>query len=545
MLDERQKEALTMALDYAKKLTTFPLSSKRQHLPVPTAPLVIVHGGAGSGKSRLISSIYNMVTDTLKKPGDNPDCPYILLTSFTGAASSNINGQTLHTTFSFKFGTTYMSMPERQRCEKRALFQNVKFLIIDEISMISADMLYNVDLRLREITGRLDTLFGGVSVWLFGDLYQLKPPKARYVFEEPSNKEHAVAHKLRDLWKMFTVINLEKNHCQGEDKIYGDLLNRVRTASHTEEDVELLRRRVCQLNRVGEEERTEKELNSSEKKSSTVEGAEEETIIDENENLDKPDEEENSTEEQSKEKSNFTENSTSRLDKDDEKEKTTSRKRKSQEVAKKDSRLDKNALHIYGTNYKVNARNKAKLEEMPGKEFTMEAKSWSRTVKTFKTNKAGCVSNTPFLKTLKLKIGCDVVLVHNLDTLDGLTNGCRGKLVDVEISGGKVHRLVVEFDNPDHGRLARMRNPCKKHPKGTYIDRINWTYMLGGATAQVCQFPLKGAAAMTGHKIQVSIEMITLVISSNSTFLYSLDVLTFNNFRARPLPSQPSWWWTP
>ena len=267
----------------------------------------------------------------------------------------------------------------------------------------------------------------------------------------------------------------------------------------------MLRRRVCQLNRVEEEERTEKELNSSEKKSSTVEGAEEETIIDESENLDKPDEEENSTEERSQEKSNFTENSTSRLDKDDEKEKTTSRKRKSQKVAEKDSRLDKNALHIYGTNYKVNARNKAKLEEMPGKEFTMEAKSWSRTVKTFKTNKAGCVSNTPFLKTLKLKIGCDVVLVHNLDTLDGLTNGCRGKLVDVEISGGKVHRLVVEFDNPDHGRLARMRNPCKKHPKGTYIDRINWTYMLGGATAQVCQFPLKGAAAMTGHKIQVSI----------------------------------------
>ena len=57
-------------------------------------------------------------------------------------------------------------------------------------------------------------VFGGISVWLFGDLFQLKPPKARYVFEEPSNKEHAVAHKLRDLWKMFTVINLEKNHRQ-------------------------------------------------------------------------------------------------------------------------------------------------------------------------------------------------------------------------------------------------------------------------------------------------------------------------------------------
>ena len=161
-----------------------------------------------------ISSIHNMVTDTLKKPGDNPDCPYILLTSFTGAASSNINGQTLHTTFSFKFGTTYMSLPERTRAMKRALFQNVRFLIVDEISMISADMLFMIDLRLREITGRLDMVFGGISVWLFGDLFQLKPPKARYVFEEPSNKEHAVAHKLRDLWKMFTVINLEKNHRQ-------------------------------------------------------------------------------------------------------------------------------------------------------------------------------------------------------------------------------------------------------------------------------------------------------------------------------------------
>ena len=329
---------------------------------------------------------------------------------------------------------------------------------------------------------------------------------------------------------------------QGEDKIYGDLLNRIRTASHTEADVELLRTRVCHLKKVGGKERAE-ELNSGEEKSSSDEEEtifdEEETIFDENANLEEsgekknlnedfvekgynceenassnldkstekrkttqePDEKESSTEESAEEESNVAETSRSKLDRSGEKEKSTSRKGKSRRVAEKVSTLDKNALHVYGTNYKVNARNKAKLEEMPGKEFTMEAKSWSRTVKTFKTNKAGCVSNTPFLKTLKLKIGCEVVLVHNLDTLDGLTNGCRGKLVDVELSGGKVHRLVVEFDNPDHGRLARMRNPCKKHPKGTYIDRINWTYMLGGATAQVCQFPLKGAAAMTGHKI--------------------------------------------
>merc|ERR1712051_723285 len=108
------------------------------------------------------------MTEELQKAGDDPACPYILLTSFTGAASANINGQTLHSTFSFKFGTTFLSMTEKQRAEKKVLFRNLRCLIVDEISMVSADMLYNIDLRLREITGRLDTVFGGVSVFVLG-----------------------------------------------------------------------------------------------------------------------------------------------------------------------------------------------------------------------------------------------------------------------------------------------------------------------------------------------------------------------------------------
>ena len=119
-LDRRQKEVLGLALHYARRIVTHPIFSRRQYLPMPTPPLVIVHGGAGSGKSYLISSIYAMMTAALQKAGDDPDCPYVLLTSFTGAASANINGQTLHSTFGFKFGTTYLSMPEKQRDEKKA-----------------------------------------------------------------------------------------------------------------------------------------------------------------------------------------------------------------------------------------------------------------------------------------------------------------------------------------------------------------------------------------------------------------------------------------
>ena len=60
-------------------------------------------------------------------------------------------------------------MTEKQRADKRLLFRNLRCIIIDEISMVSADLLYNLDLRLREIT-MVDTVFGGLSVFVFGDL---------------------------------------------------------------------------------------------------------------------------------------------------------------------------------------------------------------------------------------------------------------------------------------------------------------------------------------------------------------------------------------
>ena len=409
-----QKEVLAIGVNYAKRLVTFSRASPNHKISKPSPPLVIVHGGAGSGKSRVINSLYNMMTHILQKEGDDPSCPYVVLTSFTGAASANINGQTLHSLFGFKFGTTFLSMSEKQRADKRLLFRDLKCVIIDEISMISADLFYNLDLRLREITMR-DTPFGGLSVIVFGDLYQLQPPKARYVFEEPTNKEHALSYQLRNLWKLFKVVNLVENHRQGEDKTYGDLLNRLRVGAHTEEDISLLETRI------------------------------------------RP---------------------------------------------KSDPILN-NALHVYGTNAKVNARNKSKLEEIDGELFTIKAKNASRTVKTFKTNKAGCIKNTPFLAVLQLKIGAEVVLVHNVDTLDGLTNGCRGVLVDVEKTSEGIKRLIVRFHNPNHGSLHRQKNPCKRHPEATYIDPILWQYFLGGATATVLQFPVKGAAAISSHKMQV------------------------------------------
>ena len=65
----------------------------------------------------------------------------------------------------------------------------MKVVIIDEISMVPADLLYNLDLKLREITLQHDKVMGGISIFALGDLYQLQPAHGHYVFEEPSNEE--------------------------------------------------------------------------------------------------------------------------------------------------------------------------------------------------------------------------------------------------------------------------------------------------------------------------------------------------------------------
>ena len=440
MLDNMQKKVLSYGIEYARGLVTFRTSKLPAEVEPdypqpssgnavknfiniknfnlvsrrPAAPLVMVHGGAGSGKSKVITSLYNIMTDILKQKGDDPCCPYVVLTSFTGAASANINGQTLHSLFGFKFGTTYNSMPDKTRDEKRVLFRKLKCVIVDEISMVSADLLYNLDLRLREIT-QVDKIMGGLSVFLFGDLFQLEPTAQRYVFKEPVNKEHAVAYHLRNLWRQFTVVHLEENHRQGEDKTYGDLLNRLRVGKHTEEDVDLLRTRI---------------------------------------------------------------------------------------VSAEDPVLD-DALHIYGTNEKVNRRNDAKLNKISGELITVKAKNSSRTLKNFKVKKDGCILNTPFLSVLKLKIGAEVVLVHNINTLDGLVNGARGVLVAVEKKDGYIKRFAVKFHNPTHGELQREKDPCWQDKDATYIYPVTWQYKVGSNICTVIQFPLKGAAAITAHKIQV------------------------------------------
>ena len=137
-LDKYQKKTLDIALKYARDL----VKSHHYKNALPETPNLIVLGGAGAGKSTVIHSIIQWVQRILQTPGDDPQPPYILATATTGAASVIIQGMTIHSAVGFQHGNKHNSLSDKKREKKRDQFNNLKFLIIDEFSMLKSDMLY-------------------------------------------------------------------------------------------------------------------------------------------------------------------------------------------------------------------------------------------------------------------------------------------------------------------------------------------------------------------------------------------------------------------
>ena len=242
-LDFYQRKVIEKGIMYSRDV----VKALKNKNPPPQAKTVIVHGGAGCGKSTGINILKQWCHLILQQPGDDPDCPYVLVAAPTGTAASNVRGQTMHTAFGFSFGNEHYSLSDKVRDKKRNVLKKFRILLIDEVSMVKSDQQFQLDKRLREITQKVGKLFGDVKVFLFGDIMQLKPCMGRYIFEEPINPDYKIDFHLGTHWKSFEVITLEENHRQGDDMAYADMLNRFRIGQQTERDMHQLQRRVRPL----------------------------------------------------------------------------------------------------------------------------------------------------------------------------------------------------------------------------------------------------------------------------------------------------------
>jgi ATP-dependent exoDNAse (exonuclease V) alpha subunit len=121
---------------------------------------VFLTGRAGTGKSTLL----RLFRKTTKKK--------IIVLAPTGLAALNVQGQTIHSFFGFPPKPLAKSQIKPRK--NRKLYEKIDMIVIDEISMVRADMMDNIDYFLR-INRRIDEPFGGVQMLFVGDLFQLPP----------------------------------------------------------------------------------------------------------------------------------------------------------------------------------------------------------------------------------------------------------------------------------------------------------------------------------------------------------------------------------
>jgi ATP-dependent DNA helicase PIF1 len=123
---------------------------------------LFITGKAGTGKSTLLQ-LFRRTTS--KK---------ILVLAPTGVAALNVRGQTIHSVFGLPPKIITKEEIWNKKIFSKKLFQNLDMIIIDEISMVRADVLDGIHWFLQRVRNNNEP-FGGVRMALFGDLFQLPP----------------------------------------------------------------------------------------------------------------------------------------------------------------------------------------------------------------------------------------------------------------------------------------------------------------------------------------------------------------------------------
>jgi len=196
-------------------------------------------GNAGTGKSTLLKYFLR----TTKKN--------IAVLAPTGVAALLIGGQTIHSFFRFPVGITPESVRYVARA-KRQMYEALDAIVIDEVSMVRADLLDSVDVFLRKNGRTSHKPFGGVKMIFVGDLFQLPPIV-------PAGEEDLFRHHYTGPY-FFNAHAFEKTPVQcielttiyrQRDDSFIKLLNAIRTSSASEEDITVINARQHALQKAG------------------------------------------------------------------------------------------------------------------------------------------------------------------------------------------------------------------------------------------------------------------------------------------------------
>ena len=213
---------------------------------------VFLTGKAGTGKTTFLHQV-----------GELTHKNYAVVAP-TGIAALNAGGTTIHSQFLLPFGMYIpdkAAVPEKldipafnpyslakRKIDKRrrAVLQKLELLIIDEVSMLRADILDAINNRLKSVTRRYNAPFGGVQLLMIGDLHQLPPvvknDELRYMSQYYKSPHFFEARALKDNPPVY--IELQKIFRQSDDTFIR-ILNHLREDRCTQEDLLELNKRVA------------------------------------------------------------------------------------------------------------------------------------------------------------------------------------------------------------------------------------------------------------------------------------------------------------
>jgi ATP-dependent DNA helicase PIF1 len=196
---------------------------------------IFITGIGGTGKTYLIKQIYEQLKLNSVSNYD------VALTSTTGVSAYNIGGKTVHSWSGLVLPSIIPNNVDpiiqkaiRKITLKPLLYKswkNVKYLIIDEISMLGSTYLDFLNIIAQKIRENKNPM-GGIQIICSGDLLQLPPVKDDFCFESIS----------WDQLKLKFVILNKAYRFQDQDWI--DILKRSRTGDLTKQDVEQLKNRI-------------------------------------------------------------------------------------------------------------------------------------------------------------------------------------------------------------------------------------------------------------------------------------------------------------
>ena len=208
-----------------------------RHIIEDTNDSLLLLGKAGTGKTTFL----NNITSTTKK--------LTVVLAFTGIAALKAKGETIHSFFKFYPDDEYTPnkkvsiarLPE----EKRLLINRLRVIIIDEISMVRADLMDRIDGTLKAVRQN-DKPFGGVQMVLIGDLRQLPP-----VVDEDNDEQEMIDHYYKSPYffdsNAFSRLKYQyvelKHVYRNEGVNFVDMLNRVRDNAVTSEDIRTINSR--------------------------------------------------------------------------------------------------------------------------------------------------------------------------------------------------------------------------------------------------------------------------------------------------------------